>query len=378
MNNAVATQPAATPPTRELTAFEKFRNYVTTTSFLAEIGALVGGEAQAKTFVRVVLTAVQQTPALLDADRRSLLLACMKAGRDRLMPDGKEAVLNIYNTKTKVDGRDVWVPSVQYLPMVAGLIKKMYDSGHVTFVDAAAVYEADEFSWERGDSPRLMHRPSLKDDPGKVVAAYAVMKMANGQQKHEVIARRDIEKMREASKSPDGPGWKNWYDQFAIKSVIKRAYKQLPSSVELEQIVESDNEAIGFADFAHTEASASPLAAANVAAINAAVQAKAAPAIEHNPGQTIPQTIDSTGQRETVAATYETKAPASETKSATAKKDAGPTYAEVAERINAAKSIDDLDLVIDAIRSVDREQHKRDLNLLAADRRKELQKDYGK
>lgn len=199
-------------------------------------------------FIRTIVTAVQMNPKLLDADRRSLFASCMKAAQDGLLPDGREAVLNIYNTKVKVDGRDNWVEMVQYLPMVRGLLKVVRNSGEIAHIDAAAVYERDEFIFERGDESKLVHRPYLgEEDPGKVIAAYLVAKLSNGEVHREVMSRRDIEKVRAASKAANGPGWTTWYDQFAIKSVIKRGTKLLPqSSDRLNRIIEHDNEAMGF------------------------------------------------------------------------------------------------------------------------------------
>lgn len=214
-----------------------------------EFKPLLGTDTNVDRFIRVVLNSVMATPDLLDADRRSLVGACLKAAQDGLMPDGREAVLNIYNTKRK--GRngqpDEWVKMAQYLPMVAGLVKKLYESGEVTFVDAAAVYANDKFLFRRGDEPKLEHEPTLDDDAGVIVAAYAVIKLKNGEIKREMMPRRDIEAVRGASKSKDNGPWVTWYDQQAIKSVIKRAYKQLPKSDALEKIISSDNEALGFA-----------------------------------------------------------------------------------------------------------------------------------
>lgn len=217
-------------------------------SMRSEIAKALPAGVEPGRFIRTVVTAVQMTPALLDADRRSLFAACMKAAQDGLMPDGREAVLNIYNTKVKEDGRDVWKSMVQYLPMVRGLLKVARNSGEVAHLDAAAVYERDEFIFERGDESRLVHRPYLgEEDPGKVIAAYCIAKLANGEIHREVMSRRDIEKVRGASKAANGPGWTTWYDQFAIKSVIKRATKLLPSSSDrLERVIEHDNDAMGF------------------------------------------------------------------------------------------------------------------------------------
>lgn len=199
-------------------------------------------------FIRTVVTAVQMNPKLLEADRRSLFASCMKAAQDGLMPDGREAVLNIYSTKVKNPGGDSWVDMVQFLPMVRGLLKAIRNSGEVASVDAAAVYERDHFRFVRGDDPRIEHEPYLgAEEAGDVVAAYVIVKLVNGETHREVMSKRDIEKVREASKAPNGPGWSKWYDQFAIKSVVKRAYKLLPSSSDrLDRVIEHDNEAMEF------------------------------------------------------------------------------------------------------------------------------------
>lgn len=214
----------------------------------AEIAKALPKDVDPDRFIRTVVTSVQMNPDLLYADRRSLFASCMKAAQDGLMPDGREAVLNIYNTKQKIDGRDEWVPTVQYLPMVRGLLKIARNSGEIAHIDAAAVYERDEFVFERGDDAKIVHRPYLgSEDPGPVIAAYMIAKLTNGETHREVMTKRDIEKVRAASKAPNGPGWKTWEDQFAIKSVIKRGTKLLPqSSDRLSRVIEHDNEAMGF------------------------------------------------------------------------------------------------------------------------------------
>lgn len=225
----------------------------------AEIAKALPKDIDPDRFIRTTVTAVQMNQDLLHAERKSLLAACMRAAQDGLMPDGREAVLNIYNTKKRVwveeKGREEerWIPVVQYLPMVRGLLKTMRNSGEIAHLDAAAVYERDEFTFERGDSPKLVHKPYLgDDDAGKIIAAYIVVRLNNGEIHREVMPRRDIEKTRDASKSGSGASspWTKWYDQMAIKAVIKRAYKLLPSSSDrLNQVIDHDNEAMGFDSF---------------------------------------------------------------------------------------------------------------------------------
>jgi phage RecT family recombinase len=200
------------------------------------------------TFEGAAWAAVLANTDLLHADRGTFFAAVRRAAADGLLPDGKEAVLNVYNTKVKEGGRETWVKKVEYIPMVGGLVKKLYASGEVTSLDAAAVYEKDVFQFERGDDVRLKHIPTMDDDPGKIIAAYLRVTLKNGEIKREVMPRRDIERIRLSSKAPNGPGWTNWYDQFAIKSVVKRGYKQLPKIEALERLIESDNEITGNAD----------------------------------------------------------------------------------------------------------------------------------
>lgn len=252
-----------------------------------EIKKLLPREINIDQFIGVCKTAVLQNPDIAQADRRTFFTSCMNAANDGLFPDGKEAVLNVYNTKIKIDGRDTWIKKVQYLPMAGGMIKKLYATGLVTFVDACAVYEADQFDYERGDNPRLSHRPTMDDNPGEIICAYAVIKLRNGEIKREVMPRRDIEKVRASSKAPDGPGWKTWYDQFAIKSVIKRSYKQLPKMKEVESVFDHDDEAMGFES------------RANNTLDNLGIETKAqssAPALEHQPAYQMHSVDAATGE----------------------------------------------------------------------------------
>lgn len=227
----------------------------------AEIAKALPPGIDVERFVRTVITSVQMNEDLLYADRRSLFAACMKAAQDGLLPDGREAVLNIYSTKQKLaNGAEEWVPTVQYLPMVRGILKTVRNSGQVAHVDAAAVYAKDAFSFKRGDDPKIEHEPYIgADDPGQVVAAYMIVKLDNGEVHREVMPRRDIEKTRAASKagnSANGP-WSKWYDQMAIKTVIKRAAKLLPTSSEaLDRVIQHDNDAMGFDFEGRTEAAA--------------------------------------------------------------------------------------------------------------------------
>jgi len=240
---------AETPTIRPPSDMQAFRTMLEG-SMRAEIAKALPKDIEPDRFIRTVVTVVQMNPDLLYADRRSLFGSCMKAAQDGLMPDGREAVLNIYSTKMKTPRGEEWVPTVQYLPMVRGILKIMRNSGDVLNVDAAAVYDKDKFAFKRGDDPRIEHEPYLgAEDPGQIIAAYVIVKLANGETQREVMPRRDIEKVRGASKSGASANspWSKWYDQMAIKGVIKRVAKLLPQSSErLDRVIKNDNDAMDF------------------------------------------------------------------------------------------------------------------------------------
>jgi recombination protein RecT len=278
---------AAAPDAR--TPYERFRNQINMVR--RDVAAMVGDDKVDK-FIRVCLNAVQHNPDTLDADRRSLLLACLEAAQDGLLPDGSEAVFNVYKTKVKKNGREEWVPMVQYLPMAYGLVQKIYEAG-ATYVDAVAVYEKDDFEYERGDNPRIVHKPFGGDaSPGKVVAAYVVVKFPKLETKREVMFRRDVELVRSKSKAADGMMWKDFYDQGAIKSVIHRINKQLPQSERLQRALAHDNKAVGLSAVETVDDSGSNL--------EAIIEGRLPMLPEHAGGQPVPGATQVQGQRQPV------------------------------------------------------------------------------
>lgn len=192
---------------------------------------------------RVVMTVAQQNPDLLVADRRSLLGACIKCASDGLIPDGREAALVIFNTKTKDGG---WVKAVQYMPMVAGLLKRARNSGDIASVTAQVVHEKDRFVWRPAEDKPIEHEaPPLNEDRGRPIGAYAMARLKDGTIACEVLSYAEIEKIRGVSRSKDKGPWVDWWSEMARKSAMRRLAKWLPMDSEdadrLEQIVQRDD-----------------------------------------------------------------------------------------------------------------------------------------
>lgn len=180
-------------------------------------------------FIRIAATAVQLTPELLECDRKSLLLACLRAANDGLMPDGREGAFVVY--RDRKNNRK----TAQWMPMYTGLLKKVRNTGELLTISANVVYERDAFDYELGDAERITHKPAI-GDRGKPVAAYAVAHLRDGGVVREVMSWADVMKVREVSRAKaDGTPWDSWEAEMARKTVIRRLYKRLPSSTEMDK-----------------------------------------------------------------------------------------------------------------------------------------------
>jgi recombination protein RecT len=194
-------------------------------------------------FHRIVKTSVIQTPELLIADRVSLFMSCFKCAQDGLLPDGREAALVIFNTKVK----DSWVKKVQYMPMVAGILKKIRNSGELESIAAHVVYASDEFDYSLGDDEHIIHKPNINralDE--KYIAAYAICKTKDGAIYREIMGYHEIQAVRNCSKAKDSMAWKDFESEMARKTVIRRLAKRLPMSSDLAQVITRDDELYNF------------------------------------------------------------------------------------------------------------------------------------
>jgi recombination protein RecT len=188
-------------------------------------------------FERVVMTAVNNSPDLLDADRRSLFLACTLAAQDGLLPDKREGALVIYKDKT---GKKL----VQWMPMVYGLIKKMRQSGEITNVIARIVYQKEidsgRFTFTISDGEEhLHHDPMLWGDRGEKVLVYASAKFKDGHVEAYPMHKTDVMKRKAMSKSSSGP-WQSWEEEMWLKTAIRYLAKKLPLSAEMMSAIGRD------------------------------------------------------------------------------------------------------------------------------------------
>jgi len=187
-------------------------------------------------FVRVAMTAVQQNPALLTADRQSLYGACMRAAQDGLLVDDREAAITMFGK------------AAVYMPMVGGILKKVRNSGELGSITSQIVHKNDKFRyWVDGDGEHIEHEPLMFGERGEAIGVYALAKTKDGAVYIEVMDKAAVMAIRGASRAKDSGPWAGAFEhEMWRKSAIRRLSKRLPMSTDLEQVIHRDDELYDF------------------------------------------------------------------------------------------------------------------------------------
>lgn len=229
-------QPATTGPKQQLTVVDAVRKME------PEFRLALPAHIPSERFTRIAVSAINSNPDLLagDIDKRSLYAAVMKAAQDGLVIDGREAALVTFNSK---NGKQA-----QYMPMVAGIMKKMRNSGDIATISYGLVYqkEFDEkrFEYIKGDNECLRHEPILFGDKGNIIGVYAVVTLKDGSKVREFMDMQQIDKVRKVSRSATsehGP-WKKWFEEMAAKSVLRKVSKLCPMSTDIDRVFAHDDQ----------------------------------------------------------------------------------------------------------------------------------------
>ena len=200
-----------------------------------EIAKVLPKHIKSDHLLRVALTEIRKNPKLLECSSQSLLGALMLAAQLGLEPGilGHAYLIPYYNSKTRST-------EVQFQIGYKGYIDLVRRSGELQTLDVHEVCRNDEFEYEYGLTPKLMHRPAL-ENRGEPYCYYAIAKLKDGGFMFLVLSVQDVEKFRKRSKSPDYGPWVTDYDAMAKKTVIKQLAKYLPLSTEIQtQIVQDE------------------------------------------------------------------------------------------------------------------------------------------
>lgn len=232
--SAQPTTALTTAPKRALSAVEQVQASLNKPESLASLKKNLPDHISPERFTRVAMMALQRNPKLVasDIERATLYTAIQACAQDGLLPDGREAALVPFGGK------------IQYMPMVAGLLKKVRNSGELKTIMAQTVYEKDPFSYfvdENGE--HLSHKPDLMEpNRGKLKGVYALAQTKDGGIYMEVLSKAEVEKAKAVGRS-GGAIWNAWESEMWEKTALRKLCKRLPMSTDiLGAILREDEE----------------------------------------------------------------------------------------------------------------------------------------
>jgi recombination protein RecT len=178
--------------------------------------------------LRIALTELRRTKALQKCDPLSFLAAIIQCSQLGLEPGNAlgHAYLIPYGSEC------------QLIIGYRGMIELARRSGQIVSIGAYPVHEADDFSYELGLEPTIKHRPATDAEPGALTYTYAVARLKDGGLQSEVMSRAQIEAIRRRSRAANNGPWVTDFDEMARKTVIRRLWKYLPTSIEMARAID--------------------------------------------------------------------------------------------------------------------------------------------
>lgn len=174
-------------------------------------------------FLRVAVTAIQNNPKLLEADRGSLFTSVMATAQLGLLPDQQLGEAYFVPFKGKV----------QLVVGYRGLIK-LARQGDIGHVEAEVICANDRVTFDLGDDSRF-HIAVNWEDRGPMVAVYALAKFRDGGLAARVVMRKaEVDAIRQRSQAAAGPAWSENYEEMARKTALRRLSKYLPLTTEAQ------------------------------------------------------------------------------------------------------------------------------------------------
>lgn len=121
-----------------------------------------------------------------------------------------------------------------------GLLHLAQSTGSIKWGQCKLVYSNDTYE-SNGLDTAPTHKYNAFGDRGDVVGGYCTVKTADGDYLTEEMSLADIKATEATSKAKNGP-WKNFWEEMARKTIVKRASKYWPRAERLDNAIHVINE----------------------------------------------------------------------------------------------------------------------------------------
>lgn len=211
---------------------------------MPQISKVLPKHLNAERLSRIALTELRKNQSLLECEPISFIKAIMQAAQLGIEPGSELGLCYLvpyYNGKTRQK-------ECQFILGYRGMIQLVRNSKELVSIYANCVYEGEEFEIEYGINEKLKHVPiitgsSISDLKG--VYSFAKLK-ENGYQfnfidmyKLKIIKDEQLNKIKNEDYRKYSP-WATNFEEMAKKTAIRRLFKYLPLSIEVQKAIAID------------------------------------------------------------------------------------------------------------------------------------------
>lgn len=230
---------------KEKTKDQMLVEFINKPSMKAQLAAALPRHMTPDRMIRIVSTEIRKTPELANCDIQSFVGAVVQCSQLGLEPGNALGHAYILPFEKKRKQGNQWVTvrtDAQLIIGYRGMIDLARRSNQIISISARTVRQGDSFHFEYGLNENLTHVPGENED-SPITHVYAVARLKDGGVQFEVMTHNQIEKVRASSKAGQNGPWVSHWEEMAKKTVIRRLFKYLPVSIEMQKAVILDEKA---------------------------------------------------------------------------------------------------------------------------------------
>lgn len=202
---------------------------MTVTDLLARyrnrINNLLSDTIDIEQFMSTVAQEIGTVKHLDECSGDSLIKAAMRCAQLGLKPGPEQHVhiIPFFNGKLRQYEATV---IVGYRGLIYLAHKAMPD---LVAVQPHAIYENDYLEYELGATPKLVHRPLIQEERGKLIAAYVVFRFKDGEIAWNLVDKKEVERHRAAGGTRKDSVWDGPNEvTMWLKTAVRAAMNYMP------------------------------------------------------------------------------------------------------------------------------------------------------
>ena len=214
------------------------KEYLTGEEFAEEVAKVATKYMTPERMIRVAETTLKRVPKLEQCTPETVFVALLNCSAAGLEPDGQHAHLVPYNNECKL------IFDWKGLLAIA--------RRHGVHCTTKIVCKNDVFICEEDDGfgrTKLKHEVDYTKPRGDMYAVYSRATWSQEGQSYldyEIMPKEEVDKVRKSSKAGQSGPWKDWYNEMARKTVIRRHSKRWPLTAEVYHAINSDDDTPDF------------------------------------------------------------------------------------------------------------------------------------